>query len=120
MYIESAQRFDEAPRLTSEQIEALDLVDALCRKDGLRYDMELEPGDMQFLNNYVALHSRTEFEDYPEPDRKRHLLRLWLFTPGLEDIPNVFRMRYRDMDAWQEDPRRPIYQLDDVMNVSTH
>jgi len=120
MYIESAQRFDEVPQLTCEQIEALDLFDTLCHEEGLRYDMELEPGDMQFLNNYVALHSRTAFEDFPEPDQKRHLLRLWLFTPGLQDVPNVFRMRYRDMDAWQENPRQPIYKLDNVMNVSSH
>lgn len=120
MYIESGQRFDEAPRLTPQQIEALDQFDALCHDDELRYDMALRPGDMQFLNNYVVLHSRSEYEDYPEPDRKRHLLRLWLFTPGLEDIPDTLRMRYRDMDAWQANPRPPIYKLDDVMNVSTH
>ena len=33
---------------------------------------------MQFLNSYLTLHSRSEFEDYPEPERRRHLLRLWL------------------------------------------
>lgn len=120
MYIESAQRFEEAPRLTPEQIEALDVIDALCDDGDLRYDMALEPGDMQFLNNYIVLHSRSGYEDHPEPDRKRHLLRLWLFTPGLRDIPDALRMRYRDMDAWQENPRPPIYELDDVMNVSTH
>jgi hypothetical protein len=43
--------------------------------------MELEPGDMQLLNNYVVLHSRTDFEDHAEPERRRHLLRLWLSIP---------------------------------------
>ncbi len=118
MYIESAQRFPEVPRLTSLQKEALDQFDALCMR--LRYDMDFQPGDMQFLNNYVMLHSRTDYKDYPESDRKRHLLRLWLFTPGLADIPEVLRMRYRDMDAWQSNPRPPIYKFEDVMSVSEH
>jgi len=118
MYIESAQRFPEVPRLSAEQKEALDLFDALCLE--LRFDMDFNPGDMQFLNNYVMLHSRTGYEDYPEPDRKRHLLRLWLFTPGLADIPDSLRMRYRDMDAWQQNPKPPIYKFEEIMNISTH
>jgi hypothetical protein len=40
--------------------------------------MELRPGDIQWLKNSVILHARTEYEDFPEPERKRHLLRLWL------------------------------------------
>ncbi len=40
--------------------------------------MDFEPGDMQFVNNYAILHSRTDFEDFEEPDQRRHLLRLWL------------------------------------------
>jgi len=120
MYIESGQRFPEVPRLTAQQKEALDMFDALCMDPRLRFDMDFRYGDMQFLNNYVTLHSRTGYEDYPEPDRKRHLLRLWLFTAGLADIPDSLRMRYRDMDAWQKNPRAPIYNTDEIMNVSTH
>ena len=120
VYIEFAQRFPEAPRLTQAQIDALDLFDALCRDDSLRFDMELQTGDMQFVNNYVVLHSRTQYLDYPEADRKRHLLRLWLFTRGLGDIPEALKMRYRDMDIWQAHPRAPIYDVDAMMNVATH
>jgi hypothetical protein len=120
MYIESAQRFPEVPRLSAAQKEALDLFDALCLDPRLRFDMDFRFGDMQFLNNYVTLHSRTGYEDFPEPDRKRHLLRLWLFTTGLADIPDALQMRYRDMDAWQQHPRAPIYKFEDMMNISTH
>jgi hypothetical protein len=120
MYIESAQRFSDVPRLTPEQKEALDLFDALCMDERLRFNMDFRQGDMQFLNNYVTLHSRTSYEDYPDPDKKRHLLRLWLFTPGLADIPDGLRMRYRDMDAWQKNPRPPIYSFEEIMNISTH
>uniref|UniRef100_UPI003F49B17E TauD/TfdA family dioxygenase n=1 Tax=Nonomuraea bangladeshensis TaxID=404385 RepID=UPI003F49B17E len=40
----------------------------------------LRAGDLQLLNNHVVLHSRTEYTDHPEPERRRHLLRLWLTT----------------------------------------
>ena len=40
-----------------------------------------EPGDIQFINNYTTLHSRTGFVDGPEPHQKRHMLRLWLKFP---------------------------------------
>jgi hypothetical protein len=40
--------------------------------------MDLQQGDIQLINNYVVMHSRTEYEDWPEPERKRHMLRLWL------------------------------------------
>lgn len=119
-YIESAQRFAEVPRLTAAQIEALDIFDALCRDETLRYDMALEPGDIQLVNNYVVLHSRTQYQDFADPDKKRHLLRLWLFTAGLADIPEALKMRYRDMDAWQANPRAPIYDVNEMMNVATH
>ncbi|MDT4876156.1 hypothetical protein FQZ97_1115760 [compost metagenome] len=82
--------------------------------------MDLAPGDMQFLNNYVVLHSRTSYEDHPELDRKRHLLRLWLFTPGLADVPESFRLRYLLTDAWARNPRPPIYDVNQIMGVTTH
>ena len=43
--------------------------------------MQFEPGDILFLNNYTALHTRTAFEDWPEPERRRVLWRLWLRIP---------------------------------------
>ncbi|MDI1484602.1 hypothetical protein [Polyangium sp. y55x31] len=35
--------------------------------------------------NSVVLHERTEYEDWPEDERKRHLLRLRLAAPDFED-----------------------------------
>ncbi|HYF08859.1 MAG TPA: TauD/TfdA family dioxygenase, partial [Acetobacteraceae bacterium] len=63
---------------TPEEREALDLMTALCNRADLRLDMMLEPGDMQFCNNYVIAHARTHFEDWPEPHRRRLMVRLWL------------------------------------------
>ncbi len=53
-FIDSAQRFNEVPRLTPLQIEALDAIAALCKDPTFRLDMKLERGDMQFVNNYCV------------------------------------------------------------------
>ncbi|WP_158213348.1 TauD/TfdA family dioxygenase [Pigmentiphaga sp. NML080357] len=64
--------------LTALEREALDCLDRLAADPRFHIDMDLQPGDMQLCNNYTILHSRTHFEDWPEPDRRRHMLRLWL------------------------------------------
>jgi hypothetical protein len=61
--------------------------------------MDLEEGDLQLLNNYLTLHSRTPFEDFEEPDRKRHLLRLWLAVPGSQPLPPQWESYYGDVRA---------------------
>lgn len=93
-YIDSAQRFPDAPRLTPEMVEALDLFDALANDPALNFHMALGPGDMQFVFNHTMLHDRTAFEDWPEPDRRRHLLRLWLAPDGARPLPPVFAERF--------------------------
>jgi len=64
--------------------------------------MKLEPGDMQFVNNHVLLHSRTEFVDHEEEDKKRHLKRLWLATDKIGDRPAAFQDRGYDMNSWKK------------------
>ena len=93
-FIEGAQRFDEVPRLTPQQVEAMDLLDALAAREDIRLDMQLAPGSIQVLHNHQILHARTAFEDYPEPERKRHLLRLWLAPPNGRPLPPGFAQRY--------------------------
>ena len=93
-YIDSAQRFDDAMRLTPLHIEALDCFDALANDTRLNFLMRLEPGDMQFVHNHTLLHDRTAFEDWAEPERKRHLLRLWLSSPEARPLPEVWAQRY--------------------------
>ncbi|WP_374447699.1 TauD/TfdA family dioxygenase [Stella sp.] len=93
-YIDSAQRFPDAPRLTPAHVEALDLFDALANDPAFHLHMEFRPGDVQFVHNHALLHDRTAFEDWPEPERRRHLLRLWLACPGARPLPPVFAERY--------------------------
>ncbi len=97
-YIESAQRFEDAPRLTDHHIEALDLFDALCNDPDLNLSMMLEQGDMQFVYNHSMLHDRTGFEDWEELERRRHLLRLWLSVPGDRPLPPEFATRFGSVD----------------------
>ena len=98
-YIDSAQRFADAPRLTAADIDALDLFDALTDDPALQLTMALEPGDLQFVHNHTILHDRTAFEDFPEPARRRYLLRLWLAPEGARVLPPVFAERYGSVVA---------------------
>lgn len=77
-YMRSAQRGAHVPPLRAEQLEALDTLDRLNNDPRFVLVMDLRPGDLQILNNHVILHSRTAYEDHPEPGRRRHLIRLWL------------------------------------------
>jgi hypothetical protein len=77
-YFRSAQRHADLPRFTKTERELLDLYEEIAADPELYLDMDLEPGDIQWLSNHTILHARTAYEDYPEPERKRHLLRLWL------------------------------------------
>ncbi len=105
-FITAAQRFDEVPRLTDEQIAAMDLADELAGSDEIRLDMDFRRGDMQFIHNHQVLHSRTPYEDYPEPERKRHLLRLWLAPPNGRPLAPVIGERFGSIE--QGTPRGGI------------
>ena len=81
----------EGMSLSAQEIEVLDYFDALCHRPGMAVAMAFRQGDMQFVNNFVILHSRSEYRD--APDNRRHLVRLWLENPrsfrgaqGLLDI----------------------------------
>jgi hypothetical protein len=94
-YIESAQKlFPEARRLTAAQREAMDLIDTLCNDPQVHLAMDFRPGDIQLLHNHQILHSRGDFENWPQPERHRHLLRLWLAPREARPLPEVFAPRY--------------------------
>jgi hypothetical protein len=76
----------------------MDMVDALAASDRIRLDMDFRPGDMQFLHNHQILHARTAYEDFADPKRKRHLLRLWLSTRRGRSLPPGFAERYGSVE----------------------
>lgn len=73
--------------ITERDIAAFDLFDEIAKARDNRIAFFLERGDMVVLNNYTTLHSRTTFKDFPEPERRRHLVRLWLDRPGFRAVP---------------------------------
>jgi Taurine catabolism dioxygenase TauD, TfdA family len=83
--IDKAQLLPGVPKLTPAQQEAIGLYRTTVEECAL--DIEFQQGDIQFLNNFVMLHTRRAFEDWPEASRKRHLLRLWLLDPDGRPIP---------------------------------
>jgi alpha-ketoglutarate-dependent taurine dioxygenase len=64
--------------LTPSQRDALDRLDEVLSRPALRAEFSLEPGQVYFINNRWILHNRTAFEDFTDPKRRRHLVRLWL------------------------------------------
>ena len=92
-YIWASQRHADAPRLTDVQVEALRTVESMATEPDNHVLMDLQPGDIQFINNFHVLHGRTAYEDDRAAGKVRHLKRLWLETTVLQDRPPYFRNR---------------------------
>ena len=69
----------EGVELSDHDVAVLDYFDSITARADMQLSMGLQKGDMQFINNYVILHSRTEYRD--DADHRRHLVRLWLDDP---------------------------------------
>ena len=102
--VETARRTGHA-KYDEIETAALDYMDTLANDADMRLDMMLERGDMQFINNYTTLHARTEFEDFAEPEKRRHMVRLWLKSFGLRrpTNPDLFK----DYEGVIKDLERP-------------
>jgi len=96
--VRTAQDIAGVPQLTDAQRECTDLLDEILRRPEIMFTMWLEPGDMQLMNNHALLHSRTEFEDFDEPERQRLLFRLWLAPPDSVPLPETWRDYFRSIE----------------------
>lgn len=85
-HIEKGHNLPDTPPLGELQRNAIRMAEQIADKN--RFDMELESGDMQFLNNYVALHTRSAYVDHDDPKMKRLLWRLWLVNSDLRPRTN--------------------------------
>jgi len=90
-YIRDSQRHRRAPRLSPRQLEAIDLLETIANDPAFHLEMAFEPGDIQLIANAKILHAREAFEDHPDPDRRRHLLRLWLTAHAFTSVDAVLR-----------------------------
>ena len=97
--IERAHATPELPDLTEQQREALDLVAELADSPEMHVSFMQQPGDLLFLNNWVTLHRRSEFEDYEEEEKKRHILRIWLSVPNSRPLDPLFLDNYGAVGA---------------------
>jgi hypothetical protein len=88
-YIELGHEIRNLP-LSKVEIDALDLFDEIMHRDDFRLSMMLEPGDLQFANNYALLHSRNGFEDHGVHDLNRKMLRLWVKMPNARTLAPEF------------------------------
>jgi hypothetical protein len=78
--------------LTDEDVAAMNLFDEVARDPDNRLVFALERGDMMVLNNYTIMHARTKFTEFPEAERRRRLVRLWLDAEGFRDVPKEFNL----------------------------
>ena len=76
--------------LSRVELEALDAFDEVMHEPSMRVAMMLEPGDIQFANNYAVLHSRTEFQDAIEESQRRFMWRLWVKMPNARVLAPEF------------------------------
>ena len=69
-------------RMDNQTAAALAAVQSVFDRPELRVELDFAPGQIQYVNNRATGHARTDFVDHPEPERKRHLVRLWLRDHG--------------------------------------
>lgn len=90
LYVETAHEYDESVEpLSADHVAALDLFDSFLADPDFVLDMHFQPGDLQLLNNYRIMHGRASYVDWPQPEQRRELLRLWLVMPTMK-LPPVF------------------------------
>ncbi len=97
--MKKAQRFPQVPRITPQLDAACDALDALAEDPAIHLDMDFRPGDMQFVSNHWIMHSRTAYEDFPDPAQRRHLFRLWLACEDGPALPEVYTRHWQGMTA---------------------
>lgn len=98
------------PKLTVKQIEALDLVDTLCNNEEFCFDIKLRPGDMEVANNATTFHSRENYQDYDDINKRRCMFRLWLSLYDGRPLPDA----YEDTREWA-----PTFQRRNKMKGNT-
>lgn len=79
--------------------EALAFFNEVTQREGVYLDMNIERGDIQFLNNRTTVHGRTDYDDWPEMERRRLMLRVWLMCPDWPQPPTaVNRLLFGKVD----------------------
>lgn len=96
--------------LDAQDIEALNLFDTIASAPEHRLAFFLERGDMMVVNNYTVMHARTRFVNFPEPERRRQLVRLWLDAEDFRAIPPELHF-FRDNGVPVQTGKRATYDF---------
>jgi hypothetical protein len=96
-FIEAAQLQPDVMKMTDTQWEAIDLMHEIA--DEVALETAQSPGEIQFLNNHVVFHGRTEYQDHPEPGARRLLHRLWISMANSRPLPASFEVLFREIRA---------------------
>jgi alpha-ketoglutarate-dependent taurine dioxygenase len=67
----------EGKAIDEDGRDALAAMSAIINSPAHWVEFIIGQGQVQYLNNRLFAHSRTPFRDAEEPERKRHLIRLW-------------------------------------------
>ncbi len=65
--------------LTPEEEEAIEILRHVLVRQ--QVELRMQPGDASMANNYAMCHSRSDFVDGPDPERRRLVLRAWNEVP---------------------------------------
>ena len=90
-------------KLSPVEAGAVRFVAEVAARPGIYLDMALQSGDIQILNNHAIMHGRTDYQDYPESERRRHLLRLWLRSPRAQKQPPETEVHPTDELGYRRD-----------------
>jgi hypothetical protein len=88
-----------APPLSDVQVEAVEFLGTVASEPQFWLERRFEAGTMWFCSNHTVLHMRTEFTDFEDVARKRHLLRIWMSLPNGRELPQSFASFFRDVRA---------------------
>jgi hypothetical protein len=105
--LEKAQALPGVPPFTAAQKEAIRRYRETAAECAA--DIPFTPGDIQLLNNFVTLHARRGYEDWPEVADRRHLLRLWLAdAKGRPVLPELRTGEYGGVVLEGVEPNAPL------------
>ncbi|WP_233582964.1 TauD/TfdA family dioxygenase [Candidimonas sp. SYP-B2681] len=112
-YARLAEKSGQVP-FTPEESQALYQVRKVAASPELYLDMGFREGDIQFLNNRMMVHGRTDYQDAPKLEDRRHLLRLWIEVPSWPAMPpaQIFHTK-EDRALWSQ-YRQPLNELPSI------
>jgi hypothetical protein len=105
--LEKGQALPGVPEFTAAQKEAVRLYRQTAAECAA--DIPFTSGDIQLLNNFVTLHARRGYEDFPDVADRRHLLRLWLAdSAGRPVVPELRAGEYGGVLLHGVKPNAPL------------